>query len=85
MTVLQKIFEKKPYLAWYIKDINTLSEKSMLEHSLNYGDWKDFLEAEGVLGLSKMKSLFNEIKGGKRVNLKPRTVSYFKNYFAKYA
>ena len=83
--MLQKIFERKPYLAWYIKDISTLSEKSMFEHILNYGDWEDFLEAEEVLGLSKMKSIFNEIKGGKRVNLKPRTISYFNNYFAKYA
>ncbi|OGM15247.1 hypothetical protein A2V56_04095 [Candidatus Woesebacteria bacterium RBG_19FT_COMBO_42_9] len=83
--MLQKILEGKPYLAWYIKDKKALSDKSALEHILSYGDWGDVMEAEKVLGISKMKSLFEEIKRGKRVNLKKRTLNYFQNYFAKYA
>jgi hypothetical protein len=37
MNKLQKILQKKPYLAWYVKDTSKLSEESMFEHILNYG------------------------------------------------
>lgn len=83
--MLQILFEKKPYLAWYVKDKSLLSDKSMLEHILNYGDWNDVMEAENILGISQMKVLFDEIKSQKRVNLKPRTINYFEKYFSKYA
>jgi len=83
--MLQKILEGKPYLAWYIKDKKILSDVSALEHILSYGNWEDIKEAEKTLGTEKMKSLFQEICRKKRVNLKPRTINYFQNYFAKYA
>lgn len=83
--MLQKILEKKPHLAWYIKDKKTLSDKSALEHILSYGDWDDVMEAEKILGISKMEYLFKEITNQKRINLKPRTLNYFQNYFSKYA
>ena len=83
--MLQKILEKRPYLAWYIKNKRSLSDKSALEHILNYGNWEDFLEAGRLIGISKMKSFFDGMKNRKRINLKPRTVNYFENYFAKYA
>ena len=85
MNTLKTLFKRKPFLAWDIRDINTLSEKSMLEHILNYGDWSDVLEAEQALGISKMKILFEKIKRNNRVNLKPRTINYFEKYFAKHA
>jgi hypothetical protein len=85
MSLLSKKFEKKPYLAWYIKDKSSLSDQSVLEHILNYGDWADVQEVEKEMGISKMKSLFEEMINKKRINLKPRTINYFENYFAKYA
>jgi hypothetical protein len=83
--MLQNLLEKKPYLAWYVKDKKELSEKSALEHILMYGDWDDVIEAEKILGIAKMQSLFKELCNKKRVNIKPRTINYFQNYFAKYA
>ena len=83
--MLQKILERKPYLAWYVKDKKALSTESALEHILAYGDWDDVMEAEKILGLAKMKFIFNKLITKKRVNLKPKTVNYFQNYFAKYA
>ena len=83
--MLQYLLEKKPYLAWDVKDKKELSDKSALEHILMYGDWEDILEAESVLGITKMKSLFQELCNKKRVNIKPRTMHYFRNYFEKYA
>ena len=64
MGKLIKIFDKKPYLAWYIKDKKKISPKSMLEHILNYGDWGDYLEAEEALGIKNAKEIFNDLKVG---------------------
>ncbi|OGM24632.1 hypothetical protein A2962_01620 [Candidatus Woesebacteria bacterium RIFCSPLOWO2_01_FULL_39_61] len=83
--MLQKILQNKPYLAWYVKNRSTLSDVSTLEHILSYGNWDDILEAEKTVGISKMKSLFQEIASKKRVNLKPQTLNFFQNYFDKYA
>lgn len=85
MKSLRQLFKKKPYLAWYVADSTKLSEKSMLEHILNYGNWSDYLDTEKALGTAKIKFLFNEIVNGRRINLRPQTINYFKNYFAKYA
>jgi hypothetical protein len=85
MNKLAQLFKEKPYLAWYIKDTKDMSEQSMLEHILNYGDWDDYLTAEKVFGLNKTKSLYQELKNKKRVNLRNKTVNYFDLYFEKYA
>ncbi len=85
MTTLSKTLKDKPFLVWYVKNKNNLSDKSVLEHILNYGNWEDFLEAEKIMGISRLKSLFNEIKNAKRINIKPQTINYFENYFARYA
>ena len=82
---LTELFKQKPYLAWYVADREKLSEKSILEHILNYGTWEDYQMAESALGLKRIKSLFNELLSGKRVNLKPQTKNYFTNYLRKYA
>lgn len=83
--VLQKLLNKKPYLAWYIRNKEVISDQNALEHILSYGNWQDFLEAEKLLGIEKIKILFNDIKSKKRVNLRPRTINYFDKYFARYA
>jgi len=83
--MLQAILQRKPYLAWYIRDKKTLSDQSALEHILSYGDWEEVMEAEKLLGISGMKALFDKIRSKRRVNLKPRTLNYFRNYFSKYA
>lgn len=67
---LQRLFRKKPYLAWDVKDKGSLSEKSILEHILNYGNWDDYLAAEKTLGLKKTKALDEELKKQKKSQLK---------------
>ena len=83
--MLQSILQNKPSLSWYIKNKSKLSDESALEHILSFGDWEDVMEAEKALGVTKMKFLFEKICNKKRVNLKPRTINYFHNYFTKYA
>lgn len=88
MPLLQKvkeILEKKPSLVWYVKNSNNLSFESALESILNYGDWQDFLRIKNAMGVEKTKSIFENLKSKKRVNLRAATINYFNNYFAKYA
>ncbi|MFZ5932508.1 MAG: hypothetical protein ACOYT7_00250 [Patescibacteria group bacterium] len=85
MRALEELFKSKPYLAWDVANPGELSQKSMLEHILNYGTWEDYLLAEKALGIKKINLLFKEIMGQKRVNLKPQTINYFSNYLARYA
>lgn len=82
---LHDIFKAKPYLIWYVKNTDNLSEDSMLEHILNYGDWDDYQQAEQILGLAKTHALFKKLTQRKRVNLRPEIVNYFTRYLQKYA
>jgi hypothetical protein len=82
---VKEILKRKPFLVWYVKDRNSLSPESVLESVLNYGDWQDFLEIKDAIGIEKTKSMFENLKNRKRVNLRPATVNYFSNYFIKYA
>jgi hypothetical protein len=82
---LKRVFNKKPYLNWYVRDHKSLSSESVLESVLNYGDWQDFLDVKETLGLRKTMELFEDIKGKKRINLRPATLNYFNKYFNKYA
>ena len=85
MDQLINLFKNKPYLAWDLKNKETLSEESMLEHILNYGNWEDYLLAEKVFGIEKAKTIFNTLKNKRRVNLRDKTIDYYDKYFQKYA
>jgi hypothetical protein len=45
-----------------VKDEESLSKKSILEHILNYGNWDDYLAAEKTLGLKKPKLSMRSLK-----------------------
>ena len=83
--MIQDLFLKKPYLAWFVKNKKGLSQESTMEQIFNYGNWQDYLEAEEDLGVKKVKAIFEDLKTRKRTNLRPKTVNYFSLYFAKYA
>lgn len=80
MTV-NSIIKNKPYLAWYIKDPEKLSETSVLEHVLNYGNWEDVQLFIKLKGLDETANLFNESLKNKRTNYSPAIKSYFSRYF----
>ena len=80
MTV-NTIIKNKPYLAWYVKDPDKLSEESVLEHVLNYGNWDDVQQFIKIKGLAETSKLFNKSLENKRTNYKPEIKSYFKKYF----
>lgn len=82
MTV-NSIIKNKPYLAWYVKDPEKLSEDSVLEHVLNYGNWDDVQQFIKIKGLNETAILFNKSLNNKRTNYSPPIKSYFSRYFNK--
>lgn len=80
MTV-NTIIKNKPYLAWYVKDPDKLSEESVLEHVLNYGDWDDVQLFIKIKGINATAKLFKKTTEKKRSNYKPIIKDYFLRYF----
>jgi hypothetical protein len=80
MTV-NSIIKNKPYLTWYIKDPEVLSETSVLEHILNYGNWDDVQLFIKIKGIVQTAALFNKSAKNMRVNYSPAVQSYFSRYF----
>ena len=87
MTIHQFI-KKRPYLVWYVKDLDKLDNASIVEHVLNYGDWDDVQEMIKILGMKKTAKIFREKstpdKFG-RQNYAPRAKRYFTLYFNRHA
>ena len=84
MTIHQFI-KKRPYLVWYVRDLSKLSESSIVEHVLNYGDWDDVQEMIKILGMKKTAEIFRAKSMQKRSNYRPEIKNYFQLYFNKYA
>lgn len=81
MTV-NSIIKNKPYLAWYVRDPEKLSEESVLEHILNYGNWDDVQLFIKIKGVNETTALFNKSLKNKRTNYTPAIQSYFLRYFS---
>jgi hypothetical protein len=77
--------KEKPYLFWYIKDLDKLSNESAIEHVLNYGNLNDFKKIVGILGLENVANIFRKQLKNKRNNYRPEVKNYFTLYFDKYA
>ena len=85
---IHEFIKKRPYLIWYVKDLDKLSEASIVEHVLNYGDWDDVQEMIKILGLEKTAKIFREKSAPDkfcRQNYRPEIKNYFQLYFHKYA
>ena len=82
---IHEFIKKRPYLVWYVKDLGNLSEASIVEHVLNYGDWNDVQEMIRILGMQKTAEIFREKSALPRTNYRPEVKNYFQLYFQKYA
>jgi hypothetical protein len=82
---IHAFIKKRPYLVWYVKDLDNLSEASIVEHVLNYGDWDDVQEMIKILGMRKTAKIFREKSALPRSNYRPEIAHYFQLYFNKYA
>jgi hypothetical protein len=85
MPTLQEFIKKRPYLVWYVKDLDGLNDESIVEHTLNYGNWDDVQEMIKILGVKKTAEIFNKQVNQRRINYDTKILNYFKLYFSKYA
>jgi len=84
MTISQFI-QKRPHLIWHVKDLDKLSEESIVESVLNYGDWDDVQKMIKILGLQKTADIFRRKSKQKRGNYRSEIKNYFRLYFDRYA
>ena len=85
---INEFIKQRPYLVLYVKDLNSLSEDSIVEHVLNYGDWNDVQGMIKILSMEKVASIFTEKSSPDkfgRQNYRPEIKNYFQLYFNKYA
>lgn len=78
---VKDIIKNKPYLAWYVKNPENLSEQSVLEHVLNYGNWEDVQLFIKIKGRQETAELFEKSLTNKRTNYPPAIKNYFIRYF----
>ena len=84
---LRKFIKARPYLFWYVRDLDKLSEEAVVESVLNYGDFDDVKKLISILGIKKTTRIFRKQTHPrrKRVNYYPEIVHYFKHYFHAHA
>ncbi len=83
--MVHDFIKERPHLIWWTKDYKNLSEKAVVEATLNYGDFDDVKKLINILGIKKTASLFHEGANQKRCNYGPDIKHYFTLYFEKHA
>ena len=84
---IHEFIKKRPYLVWYVRDLDKLNEESIVEHVLNYGDWQDVQGMIKILGIKKTAEIFREKSKPSKIgrqNYRPEVVRYFNMYFNKH-
>jgi len=82
---LHRFIQSRPHLVWYVRDLEHLSEGSIVEHVLNYGNWKDFRELIRILGTRRTAQDFRERADLPRTNYRPEIKNLFHLYFERHA
>lgn len=81
----QDLIKKKPYLLWYTKNYDALSDEAVVEAILNDGDFDDVKKLITILGIKKVAAIFRKQMKSPRCNYDPKIKNYFSLYFKKYA
>lgn len=85
---IHDFIKKRKRLIWYVKDYDKLSPESIVEATLNYGNWDDIQTLIKIMGVKKTAKIFRaKSKPDKwgRTNYRPEARNYFQLYFNKYA
>ncbi|KKR35385.1 MAG: hypothetical protein UT67_C0002G0009 [Candidatus Magasanikbacteria bacterium GW2011_GWA2_40_10] len=85
---IHDFIKKRKHLIWWVKNYDRLGAESVVEATLNYGNWDDVQTLIKILGIKKVAKIFRE-KSPKspmgRTNYFPEITRYFNLYFNKYA
>lgn len=82
--LLVKLIKEKPYIFWDVKDIENLSEDSIVEAILNRGDFDDLLRLMEALGIKRVAEIFYKQISHSRKNYSKKTENYFKLFFERH-
>ena len=82
---LKKFMKTRKHLVWYVKNPENLNIESIVEHTLNYGDWDDVQKLIEIAGNKKVAEIFEKQISNFRTNYDKRTKHYFKLYFNAHA
>jgi hypothetical protein len=77
--------KKRPFLFWYTKNFDGLSEAAVVEAVLNEGNWEDVQTLIRLLGRQKVGRVFQATARRPRSNYRPAIKYFFKLYFAEHA
>ncbi|OGH88374.1 MAG: hypothetical protein A3J93_04715 [Candidatus Magasanikbacteria bacterium RIFOXYC2_FULL_42_28] len=84
---IHDFIKKRKYLIWYVKDYDSLGAESIVEATLNYGDWDDVQKLIKILGMEKTAKIFradSKPKKWGRTNYDEKTTNFFNLYFDKH-
>lgn len=77
----------RAHLIWYVKDLRGLNPESVVEHTLNYGNWRDVQELIRIMGIEEVARIFRKqmVTGRQKGNYRKPIRYYFGLYFDKHA
>jgi len=78
-----KFVSQKTALFWDSKHPENLSDASIVEKVLNYGDFDDVLDLFSAYSKEKVAQIFYKQVSSKRNNYRPEIKNYFNLYFQK--
>lgn len=75
------------YLFWWVpeKEIASLSPEAIVESVLSNGNENTVRQLLDYYGIEKVAEIFNRQTSGRRINYRPRTVHFFRQYFHRHA
>ncbi len=79
-----ELVREKPYLFWYVKDKERLSDEAIVEAILNRGDFDDLLRLIDIMGMKKIADIFYRQTSLKRSNYSKKTENYFRLFFGRH-
>ena len=85
---LADFIEARKHFVWYVKDHRALDEESIVQATLNYGNWNDVQELIRILGMDHVAEVFYRdiaVSPRRRGNYYPDVVRYFTLYFKRHA
>ena len=84
-TKIINFIKKRPYLIWWVKNYDRLKDESIVEATLNYGDWDDVKILLKILGIKKVARIFRKQANQIRCNYSLKSKNFFTLYFKQHA
>jgi len=81
---IHQFIAKKKHLIWWTQNFDNLSDESVVEAVLSYGNWNDVQELINCIGIEAVAIIFEKQLQKKRVNYSERTKKYFTLYFKEH-